>query len=652
MKLPFPNLFNLSKTRFYLLAALASSLASAIAQQNAGPEPSPMPPEIPAPQDVDFPGVINLTVDATDTTHGIFRVHETIPVAHAGPMVLLYPRWLPGHHSPNGSLDMFAGLVIRAGDATVPWTRDLVDVFAFHVDVPNGASSLEMDFQYLSPVEAKEGRVVMTPSIINLEWNAVILYPAGYYSRRISVHSSVVLPTGWKFGTALETEVGNSSATTFKTTTLNTLVDSPIFAGKYFEQFDLDPGGSAVVHLDVVADQPDELKASADQVQAHRNLVQQAYKLFGSHHYDHYDFLLGLSDHMGGIGLEHHQSSEDGTSPKYFKDWDKTVSGRHLLPHEYTHSWNGKFRRPSDLWTPNYNVPMRDSLLWVYEGQTEYWGFVLASRSGLWSKQQGLDAIADQAAIFANRAGRQWRSLEDTVNDPIIAERRPIPWRSWQRSEDYYGEGMLVWLDADTLIREKTDSKKSLDDVAREFFGINDGSYVTATYTFDDVVNALNTVLPNDWAAFLKSRLDRPDAAPLDGLARGGYKLVYTNTASDYFKALERARKVDNLSYSLGLIVDHKGAVADVAWDGPAFNAGITVGAEIVAVNGTAFDADNLKDVITEAKDEAAPISLLVKRGDTYTTTSINYHDGLRYPRLERIAGTPALLDDLLSPRK
>jgi predicted metalloprotease with PDZ domain len=270
----------------------------------------------------------------------------------------------------------------------------------------------------------------------------------------------------------------------------------------------------------------------------------------------------------------------------------------------------------------------------------------------LWTKQQGLDAIADQAATFANRAGRQWRALEDTVNDPIIAERRPIPWRSWQRSEDYYGEGMLVWLDADTLIREKTDNKKSLDDVAREFFGINDGSYVTATYTFADVVKALNSVLPYDWAAFLKTRLERPDAAPLDGLARGGYKLVYTNTASDYFKSLERARKVDNLSYSLGLMVDHKGAVTDVAWDGPAFNAGITVGAEIVAVNGTAFDADNLKDVITEAKDDAAPIALLIKRGDTFTTASINYHDGLRYPRLERIAGAPALLDDLLSPRR
>jgi predicted metalloprotease with PDZ domain len=632
--------------------ALMAVLAAANAQTETGPTPYPMPAEIPAPNDVSYPGAIDLAVDATDTTHGIFRAHETIPVDHAGPMVLLYPRWLPGHHSPNGPIDLFAGLVIHAGGAQVPWTRDLVDVFAFHVNVPNGATSLDIEFQYLSPVEGKEGRVVMTPNLLNLEWNALVLYPAGYFARDITVNPSVRLPANWKMGTALETDSESGDSTTFKPVPLNTLVDSPIFAGKYFQRLDLDPGASVPVHLDIVAEQPDELKVSPEELQAHRDLVQQAYRLFGSHHYDHYDFLLGLSDRMGGIGLEHHRSSENGTTPKYFKDWAKTPSGRDLLSHEYTHSWNGKFRRAADLWTPNFNVPMRNSLLWVYEGQTEFWGYVLAVRSGLWTREQGLDAIASQAATFANRPGRQWRDLADTVNDPIIAERRPIPWRSWQRAEDYYGEGLLVWLDADTLIRQASGGKKSLDDFARAFFGINDGSYVTVTYTLDDVVNTLNSVQPYDWAGFLKARLDAPDAPPLDGLARGGYKLAYTNTASDYFKSSERQRKVDNLSYSLGLTVDHKGAVTEVAWDGPAYTAGITVGCEIVAINGTAYDADDLKDAITEAKDGAAPIELLVKRGDSYTTVAVNYHDGLRYPRLERVEGTPGLLDDSLSPRK
>jgi predicted metalloprotease with PDZ domain len=651
MNIILKNSSPLAKTWVLAFLSISTALGAANARAESNPNPSPMPPEIPAPRDIAFPGTISLSVDATDTPHGIFRIHETVPVSHGGAMILLYPEWLPGHHAPSGDLDKLAGLVIHAGAAEIPWTRDAVNVYAFHVEPPSGANSLDVDFQFLSPVETKEGRVVMTPNMLNLEWNAVVLYPAGYFARDIIVKPSVTLPAGWQMGVALERASENGATTEFQPAPLNTLVDSPIFAGKYFQRFDLDPGAGAAVYLNVVADQPDELQVKPEQLRAHRDLVQQAYKLFGSHHYDHYDFLLALTDHMGGIGLEHHRSSENATNPKYFKDWAKSPGGRDLLSHEYTHSWNGKFRRPSDLWTPNFNVPMRDSLLWVYEGQTQFWGYVLAVRSGLWSKQEGLDAFANLAATYAKRKGRTWRPLEDTVNDPIIAQRRPIPWRNWQRSEDYYGEGALVWLDADSLIRQKTDGKKSLDDFARAFFGINNGSYVTVTYTFDDVVSALNGVLPYDWAGFLKSRLDTPDAPPLDGLSRGGYKLVYTNTPSDFLKSVERFRKSEQLSYSLGLMVDRKGAVTDVDWDGPAFKAGMTVGSEIVAVNGIAFDPDNLKDAITDAKDQTAPIQLLVKRGDTYTTCSVNYHDGLRYPSLERAAGTPAFLDDLLSPR-
>src|SRR6202789_1247163 len=567
-------------------------------------------------------------------------------------MVLLFPKWLPGNHSPTGPIDKLAGLAIHAGAAKVAWVRDPVDVYAFHVAVPNGARALDLDFQFLSAVESKEGRVVMTAEMLNLQWDSVALYPAGYFSRQIMVQASVKLPTGWKFGTALEP--ASAGAANFKPVPFNTLVDSPLFAGKYFSRVDLDPTGHTPVHMDIVADQPEDLAISPAQLQAHRALVQQAYRLFGSHHYDHYDFLLSLSDRLGGIGLEHHRSSEDGTTPKYFTDWDKTGASRDLLSHEFTHSWNGKFRRPADLWTPNFNVPMRDSLLWVYEGQTQYWGTVLAARSGLWNKQQGLDAIAGAAAGYsAGRPGRQWRPLEDPTNDPISTMRRPIPWRSWQRSEDYYVEGELIWLDADTLIRQLSGGKKSLDDFARAFFGINDGSYVTVTYTFDDIVRALNAVVPYDWAGFLHARLDAiAPAAPLDGLKRGGYALVYTDTPSDLSKSNEKVRKNTDLTYSLGLSADSKGAVTDVLWDGPAFNAGVTVGSEIVAVNGVAYDSDGLKDAIKNAKTDKAPIQLLLKRGDIYRTVALNYHGGLRYPHLQRIAGAPALLDDILTARK
>jgi predicted metalloprotease with PDZ domain len=615
--------------------------------------PAPMPRAIPTPLDRPYPGTLHLGVDATDITRAIFRVHETIP-AQGGPVALLFPKWLPGNHGPTGPIDKFAGLVIRAGGTKLAWTRDAVDVYAFHVIVPNGSHALDCDFQFLSPVETREGRVVMTPEMLNLQWNAVALYPAGYFSRDIVVQPSVKLPQGWKFGTALETASASGATTTFKPVPFNTLVDSPIFAGRYFERVNLDPGARVPVYMDIVADRPDELTISPTQLQAHRNLVQQAYRAFGSHHYDHYDFLLGLSRVMTGIGLEHHRSSEDGTTAEYFKDWDKTIVSRDLLSHEYSHSWNGKFRRPADLWTANFNVPMRDSLLWVYEGQTQYWGTVLAARSGLWTKQQALDAISADGATFANRAGLQWRPLEDTTNDPITTMRRPIPWRSWQRSEDYYGQGELIWLDADTLIRQKTGGKKSLDDFARAFFDVDDGSYVTVTYTFDDIVRALNGVLPYDWAGFLRARLDSAGApAPLDGLARGGYKLVYTDKPSDYAKSSEHVRKVTDVLYSLGVIVDDKehGQIAEVLWDGPAFNAGIVVGSQIVAVNGVAYDPEELKDAISGAKATGASIQLMLKRGDRYNTVSVTYRGGLRYPHLERIPGTPALLDDVLNAK-
>nr|WP_240954049.1 hypothetical protein [Solimonas marina] len=612
-----------------------------------------MPPGIAAPQDIPYPGTITLAVDATDLSRHIFRVQETVPVAASGPMTLLYPAWLPGNHSPSGRIDSLAGLEIKAGGKTLQWTRDPVDVYAFHIDVPEGVSQLDLSFEFVSPTTSDQGRIVMTPAMLNLQWNAVALYPAGYYTRRIPFSASVTLPDQWRFGTALETAAQDGATTTFKTVPFNTLVDSPMFAGRWFQRVDLDPGAKVPVHMDVVADRPEYLDITPDEIKAHRQLVQQAYKLFGAHHYDHYDFLVAVTEELGGIGLEHHRSSENSVRPNYFTEWDKSFVGRDLLAHEYTHSWNGKFRRGADLWTPNFDVPMRDSLLWVYEGQTQYWGYVLAARSGLMSKQQTLDAIANVAATYDHRIGREWRALKDTTNDPIIAHRRPIPWRSWQRSEDYYSEGQLIWLDADTLIREKTHGKKSLDNFAKTFFGIDNGSYVTSTYRFDDVVAALNQVMPYDWASFLHERLDgHGPGAPLAGLERGGYKLVYTDKPSAFTAQAEKVRKSTDLAFSLGLSVGKGGKLTEVLWDGPAFKAGLAVGMQIIAVNGFEYDADGLKEAVRlAAKPGAGPIELLLKDDKRYRTVKLDYHGGLRYPHLERIKGSDARLDAILAPR-
>jgi len=415
---------------------------------------------------------------------------------------------------------------------------------------------------------------------------------------------------------------------------------------------DLDPGARWPVRLNIVADAPDQLAASAAQLEAHRELVRQADRLFGSRRFDRYDFLLALTDRMGGIGLEHHRSSENAVATDYFLSWPDAAASRDLLPHEYAHVWNGKFRRPADLWTPDFNRPMGTSLLWVYEGQTQYWGYVLAARSGLLSRQDALDALAMTAAAYENRIGRNWRHVADTTLDPTIASRRPLPWTSWQRSEDYYSEGQLIWLDVDTLIREQSGGRKSLDDFASSFFAGPEGRVTTRTYVFEDVVAALNAVQPYDWAAFLKARLDTAGGtAPLDGLARGGYRLAYTDTPTGYFRAAEVRRKITDLTYSIGLVVGRDGDITGVQWEGPAFRAGMAVGGRLLAVNGVAFEGGRLKDAVADAKTTGR-LDLLVRTGDQFRTFALDYRGGLRYPRLQRTSEPTARLDAIFTPRR
>ncbi len=610
--------------------------------------------QVPPPQDVPYPGTLTLHVDANDTGQGIFRVRETIPVK-AGALTLLYPQWIPGDHSPSGPISMLAGLTLSANGKPLAWTRDKYDVFAFHVDVPEGVANIDAAFQYLSPRRDDEGFEI-TDRMLDMEWSKVSLYPAGYFTRGISFVPSMTLPTGWQFGTALETASQAGDTTTFKPVTFNNLVDSPVYAGKHFKRVDLNPGGAVPVHLDMVADAPKYLEMTPEQLKAHRALVTQAEKLFGSHHYDHYDFLFSLSDVLSGNGTEHHQSSENGLGTDYFTDWSDNAPGRDLLAHEYTHSWNGKFRRPADLWTPNFNVAMGDSLLWVYEGQTQYWGYVLTARSGMWSGEQFRDALALVAAKYdRNRPGFEWRTLRDTTNDPVTAHRSPLPYRSWQMSEEYYSGGQMMWLAVDAKIRALTHGSKSLDDFAKAFFGIDNGSYVTKTYTFEDVVAALNGVAAYDWAKLLHGYVDENRPSLLDGLAASGWKLVYDDKPSDFEKNSDKqspARHKIGFAYSIGLVVGGSGQIADVRWNGPAFKAGISTGTTLIAVNGHAYKAETLKEAIVAAETDKAPIQLLLKYQDEYRTVPVDYHGGLQHPHLVRIASAPDYLSQIAAPKK
>ncbi len=643
-------------------AALALLLSSCLATaataqitppQNTTPAATPKIDTIPAARDVPYPGTIQLTVDASDVSRAIFKVHEHVPVPGPGDFVMLYPKWLPGNHSPSGQINKVAGFRATADGTELKWVRDNLDVYAFHVAVPPGVSAIDVDFQYLSPTAANQGRIVATPDLASIEWIANSMYPAGYYVRDIPIQASVIVPAGWHVATALRPSAQTGNSIDYPVTSYQILMDSPLIAGAHYRAFKLSPD----VTLDVIADNDHELEAKPEEIAAHQRLVEQAVKAFGSQHYDHYDFLLTISDYLGGEGLEHHRSSEDGTDRGYFTDWDNQLNARNLLPHEFTHSWNGKFRRPADLWTPDYRTPMQDDLLWVYEGETQFWGYVLGARSGMLSKQDTLDAIASTAAAYSlGTPGRVWRPLIDTTNDPIIAQRAPQPWRSWMRSEDYYSEGELIWMDVDRIIRQQSGGKRSIDDFAKAFYGVRDRDWGELPYDLDDIVATLNKVQPYDWRGYLQRKIySIAPQAPLDGITQGGYKLVYTPEPTNWIKSLEENRKYIDLTYSGGFAVAKDGKITSVLWDSPAFNAGLTVGSELIAVNGRKFDGDNdvdgLRQAVKDAANGGAAPQLLIRDGDVYRTVALDWHGGLRYPTLEKVGKGPGTLDALLAPR-
>jgi predicted metalloprotease with PDZ domain len=527
-----------------------------------------------------------------------------------------------------------------------------------HVEAPKDATTLDINFQYLAPQDPKRGRI--SAKFADVTWNSVLLYPAGHFSRDIKFETAIRLPEAWQFACSLDVKSQNGNLVQFKETTLNTLVDSPLYAGVNFKRLDLSTGPDNPVYLDVFADKPADLEITPEELQYHKSLVIEAQKLFNSHHYDRYDFLFSVSDIVSGKGLEHHQSSEDGSRANYFTDWGAGVAGRALLPHEYAHSWNGKFRRPADLWTPNFNVPMRNDLLWVYEGLTDYYGNVLTARSGMRTPEQARDVFAQIAASFEISPGRTWRSLQDTTNEPIISSRFvPETWQSWQRSYDYYPESDLIWLDADTKIRELSGGKKSLDDFAKLFFGTDNGSYITVTYTLDDIVKALNTVQPYDWAGLLRTRIYEVNPnVPENGFTQGGYRLVYNDNEPEWLKKAESVRGVSfatSLGFSLKSDIsgpDSHGGIDQVWWDSPAFKAGITPDMQLQAVNDQKYTPAVLRETILAAEKSQEPIKLLLKRGHEFVTISLGYHGGMRYPHLERVETTPDRLDAILAPAK
>jgi predicted metalloprotease with PDZ domain len=586
---------------------------------------------------------IQLTVDATRTQQKLLRTHLVLPVK-PGPLTLYYPKWIPGEHGPDGPITSLTGLKFEANGKSVPWQRDLLDVFTFHVDVPAGVSRLEADYDFIEP----EGNSA-TDKLMVLEWNQVVLYPADPPAEKLTYDARLRLPEGWKFGTSLPVEKESGSEVTFKPISLDLLVDSPVIAGQYYRSIDITPPGEPIHHeLDMVADSEAALNMSAANQKQMASLVAESGKLFGARHYRDYHFLLTLSDHVAHFGLEHHESNDSRLPERTLLEPSSGYSVGGLLSHEFVHSWNGKFRRPADLTVPYFEQPMKTDLLWGYEGLTDYLGPLLAARSGLWTAEQYHEYLASIAAMLGpGRTGRTWRPLIDTaIGEPGMMGRGG--WMSWRRGVDYYEEGDLLWLEAATIIHRESHGSKSIDDFCLAFHGGANHGPEVKTYTFEELVSALNQVAPFDWSGFFHERLNSTSAeAPVGGIENGGWKVVFNAEPSK----LPGRRGAAGDSYSIGLQVGNDGMVSDSVVGSPAFEAGISSGMKVVGVNGRVFNQDVLADAIKATADSSKAITLLVIDDDYFRNCTINYHGGLRYPHLAREESKPDYLDELIKPR-
>jgi len=597
-------------------------------------------------------GPIRLVVDATRAPQRILHSRMEFPVK-PGPLTLQYPKWIPGEHMPDGPIIEVVNLRFSAGGKVVPWRRDLVEMFSFHLDVPAGVSTLEADLDFLlaSATSGFSGAGSATASLDVLSWNQVLLYPAGFAARDVMFEPAVKWPAGWKYGTALPGAKPNGDTVEFAAVSLNTLVDSPVIAGRYFRAIQLTPGQDPPHEVDIVADSAAALAMSPETQKELRQLVEEAGALFGSRHYRDYHFLVTLSDDVAHFGLEHHESSDDRTYERSLIEEAYRLQFAGLLPHEFTHSWNGKFRRPADLATPDYQQPMKDDLLWIYEGLTEYLGEVLTARSGLLTEEQSHEELARLIAQYEHRPGRAWRSLQDTADAAPFLYDASADWENVRRSVDFYQEGEMLWLDVDSKLRDLTKDQKSMNDFCKIFYGGPGSEPVLKTYTLDDVVATLNGLAAYEWAGFLRTRLDGVGTAtPLESLHASGWKLVYTEQPNEMEATAEGVNQRLDLMNSVGLSIMSDGTVVDVLYGGPAYRAGIGPGMKIQAVEGRQFSPDDLKDAIDSAKGTTTPMIVMLTNGSEFKSYSVDYHGGLKYPHLERDNGRPDYLSEILHP--
>jgi predicted metalloprotease with PDZ domain len=601
------------------------------------------------------PAPVTLEVDASEAPRSWLHARLRIP-AHPGALTLFYPKWIPGEHMPGGPVNNVTGLKFSAGGKPLDWRRDDVDMFAFHLDVPVGAGAVDVSLDFL--LSAGGGTysagASSTANLLDLNWNQVLLYPRTDAPLQMPFAATLKLPEGWQFGTALPVAETHGNQIQFANAPLGTLVDSPVLAGKYFRTVALTPGEKVRHFIHLATDDPanfDALPPDTAHFPHTIQLVHEANALFGAHHYREYHFLLTASDHVPHFGLEHHECSDDRVSESWMTDGGTRTLSAELLPHEMVHSWNGKYRRPAGLATSDYQQPMHDELLWVYEGLTDYYGKVLAVRSGFLTNSDFCEAIALEAAELDHRAGRQWRPLADTAVAAQLLYASPDSGGGSRRKVDFYPEGDLIWLEADTIIRKQTNGEKSLDDFCKSFFGGKNSGPETAPYGYEDVIQSLNRIASHDWNKFFQDRIyEIAPRAPLGGIENAGWRLGYTNELPPLLKMREDVRKVTDMNYSLGFALDSDGNIGDVLPGSPADRAGICQGAKLIAVNSRAWSAKLLRDAVKSSVTNQAAIELLLNRNDYFQTAKVDYRGGEKYPVLERDSAKADLLEKIATP--
>ena len=599
---------------------------------------------------------VTIFVDASSAPRKIFHARLKIP-ASAGDLTLYYPKWIPGEHAPDGPVIDLAGLKFNAGGKTLQWRRDLLDGFTIHVEVPAGDSEVNAELDFLSPATFEGGFSAgssATDKMAVISWNQVLLYPKGWKSDDINYIASLKLPANWKYGTPLpiasSTAENGEMQITFQPVSLTTLVDSPVITGEFLKVVKL--ADDPLVEMDIAADSAAALDPPQEVWDHYKSLVEQANKLFGAHHYRDYHFLYSLSDHVAHFGLEHHESDDSRVDERGLVDDSLRKQEASLLPHEYVHSWNGKFRRPADLATPDYQQPMQDDLLWVYEGLTNYLGTVLTARSGLLTTGESRDDLAITAANLDHTPGRTWRNLQDTADAAAQLYFSPHAWQSWRRSVDFYDEDTLNWLWVDVIIRQQSKGKKTLDDFCKLFHGAPSTAPMLKTYTFDDVVNTLNQVVSYDWRGFWTERLtNHGPGAPLGGIEGSGWKLVYDESPSEMECGGECTSHFVDAKYSVGLTLREDGTIVDTIEGMPAAVAGVGPGMKLVGVNGRRYSSEVLRDAIRSGKKNTEPLELLIENTDYYKTYKLDYHGGERHPHLVRDEAKPDLLTEIYNAK-